>query len=46
MGYTGSVNKYYLLAKDLNTTISLKPFFLAINYINNTQISYLVAVIS
>ena len=44
MGYTGSINKYYFLAKGLDTPILLKPLFSAINYTDNAQISYLVAV--
>ena len=46
MGYTGGVNKYYLLAKGLDAPTLLKPLFSAVNCINNAQISYLIAVIS
>ena len=35
MGYTESINKYYLLAKSLDTPILLKPLFSAVNCINN-----------
>ena len=45
-GYTGSVSKCYFLAKGSDTSILLRPLFLAVNCTNDDWISLLVVVIS